>query len=435
MARNIREHFTITTDPWTLNGEPMAASTPAEALEEVHTQAQRFPVMITIDDHQDPIYLLMDKRGRTKEADPVLMDSDEAQSSNQQDIQSPESPEVEGSEDDSAVQALGTMMSAEEESDEPQEATSQGGSKRRRLVLGFGAGLVVLVVAGLSAFAVVPGMVNADEGKTEHGWKIDGDPDRSVAIGDYVVTITDSKADVYAAKDGEHITGPVTVDGPRFIDGDSSAGFDTGTGEVVVLRDGAAETHTGTLNARGAEPLITDGETFTTANGHKNEAEKGTSVLGAATTSTATQIKAPATVITGDDEADLDRPKDGAKLSGLIQATKDQVVLTWKKDNTSWMSINDSRTGELIDSRTITPAQVKFKDQIVWVDGKTYVDQGKFKNLCHAGVQINGQIACPSDSHWEIPALGASVDQKPVSVSKHTVVTKDHRVEPIKENH
>ena len=53
MARSIREHFTVTTNPWTLNGEPMAASTPAEALEEIHASAKRFPVLITIDDDQD----------------------------------------------------------------------------------------------------------------------------------------------------------------------------------------------------------------------------------------------------------------------------------------------------------------------------------------------------------------------------------------------
>ena len=434
MARSIREHFTVTTNPWTLNGEPMAASTPAEALEEIHASAKRFPVLITIDDDQDPIHLLMDKRGRTKEADPALTDSEEPQDLDPQDAHSLEAQETEESEDNSALQTLGDMMSSEEESDETQEDTNKNRSKRRRMLLGLGVGITALFMVGLSAFAILPSTDKANEAKTKQGWKIDGDPDNTVAIGNYVVTITGNDAEVYAAKDGQHITGPIKVDGARFIDGDSSAGFDTGTGKAVVLHDGTAETYTGTLNARGAEPLVIDGKTFTTANGDKHDVEKGTSVLGASTIATTTQIKAPATVITGDDKADLARPKDGAKLSGLIQATKDQVVLTWKKDNTNWITINDSRTGELMDSRTVKPDQVKFKDQIVWVDDKSYVSQGKFKSVCPSGTQTNGQIVCPSDSHWTIPDLGASVDQKPISVSKHTVVTQDHRVEPIKEN-
>ncbi|MCP3425181.1 hypothetical protein NBM05_03850 [Rothia sp. AR01] len=421
-----RDQVTIVPgDPWTINDRPSTAVTPEEALAEVYAAAESFPITITVLNGDAVITLEMTADGSTHDVDP--------------DLEPDPDPELEEAVD--ITELMDSEEAAEEQDREPAPAavTPAVASRKRnkKWMLIPAIGFVALAGLGTAAYAFAQGQDQGEEPAAEPtSWTLEEGQRPLGFAGEVLVTLADNQLRIYHADTGEQAGDPRTVEDPeevRFMEGQNASAIDDGSGEVTfIASDGSTRTAEGTLNARGTEPVAVTSNEYTTADGQSDSIPKDQAVL-AATTEGVVFAQAPNQTSVQDQDVSLHSPEKGARITEWVQATEDQAVVIWTKDDTDFLTTHDPETGQSIDQQKVNANDVTIQHGVVWDGLDRYLQDRKLTELCTDGEQITGQVMCPTGQGWKSADGQLTAAEKPLAISETYLVTSDHRVEPTKE--
>ncbi len=447
-----REVFTVIPgSPWTINSHPTSARNPQDAVSEILSTAKRFPVLINVRDGEQIIALEMDKYGRTHAVQEVtsvpsgetslaeeLLEDAPAASPAVAPVVIPEVP---------ATAPAVAAPPAEEPAGQPEPLTNPEGSddsaavdadeRRRRTITPLrlvGAVALIAVLGAGSAFALqgsdqeqseTPAAVATPElTTTESGWAVAEGQDVLAIVANRVITAQGTTLRVLDAETGEQVGETYDVQDTtqiRSIEGRTASAVDTGDGEVIVVRDGQPEVVAGVLNARGTEPVITQGREYVRVDGSKLSLGEGQEVL-AATAVNVVLVESPNRAVVDGAGVDLEAPEPDARITQWISATEDRVMAVWSLEDTRWITSHDSGSGALVLQQSIGDAEVTVRSGIVRVGPDQYVAGDAVEPICTDGDQINATIVCPEPDGWVSADGSQTFPDKPEAVSQNYAV-------------
>lgn len=417
--------FTITPgDPWLINGSATDATTPQEALREVYAQAKRFPITVEVEQEEEPSFLLeMDSTGRTA---PV---QDTPTTETKTDQSSDPAPETEPTEAEPS------------RADDLLEATggSEAAGHSRRLspqVLGLFA-LVVLLAGVAAAVMLFSGGEDdpvtaesaapseASSASTPQGWKIPDGQRPLTAFQDHVVTLDGSTLRILNAETGDQLGEPQQVKDPekvRYLGGSTAGAVDTGTGQVILVHGNQAKAYSGSLNARGTEPVVVSSKTYRTSDGTEHAIGKGQAVL-AGTSGDAVLAQGPDKIAIGKRTTTLKAPVSGAKITQWVGANKERSVVEWSQGSKRWLVSHDNTSGAVKMQKETTGKKVSVRSGVIWVGTDQYLQENQLQKLCNGGEQVDSSIICPEGDHWITPDHKREFSQRPEAISPtHSIV-------------
>lgn len=415
--KNPELYTVVPGNPWTINGEPSQARSPQEAVAEILSLTKRFPARINVHDGEQIISLELDKQGRTR---PVSSDNLEGNL---------------GTSTQDAVPAPAAAVTAPPAPTEPASTEEPAETDRRKITPLRVAGAVALILAlGTGAALAFPGSDNeADPAAattptptpTSSGWKLPGGQDALVVMGDRIITAEGTTIRVLDAETGEQVGESYDVPNPeqiRFIEGQTASAFDTGAGQVIILREDSLKAVDGVLNARGTEPVIVQGSEYFTADGAKRPFTATQAVL-AAVDEDVVLIESPGKALIGERSLDLKAPEPEAAITQLVSATDSRVVVVWSRGDVRLLTTHDVGSGEAVLKEDIGAAEVIVRSGIVWVGADRYLEGDLIEQVCQGFEQVNATILCPAAEGWESATGGGRFPELPEAVSKNYSVT------------
>lgn len=411
------ELFTVVPgNPWTINGESSTARNPQDAVTEILSLTKRFPARINVHDGDQTIALEMDKQGRTRPIssalEGILGDATPA----------PAMP--------AAAPAVPAAVPAE-----PDEAPIESDAQKRRKITPLRvAGAALILALGTGAAFAFPGSGDAPEEPAAaaaepesipSGWKLPVGQKALAVLGNRIVTAQESTVRLLDAETGEQAGESYEVPNPeqiRFIEGQTASAFDTGAGQVIVLREGRVSAVEGVLNARGSEPVVVQGGDYFTADGTKHALEASQAVL-AAIKGDVVLIESPGKAVMGERSVDLKAPAPEAAITQLISATDSRVVVVWTSGDRRLLATHEVGSGEAVLKEDIGAAEVIVRSGIVWIGADRYLEGDRIEPVCQGAEQVNATILCPVSEGWESVADGSLFPELPEAVSTTFTVT------------
>jgi hypothetical protein len=415
-------------EPWTINGEPTDADTPRDAINRVHTLATRFPARVNIHEGEQVIALEVDKRGRTQPipAEPVMpiVSVEEL-------IAAPAvvAPVV--------VPAVPTEPAADTKNPAPAGNTH----RPRRLITPMRAAGAVALVTVLGIGSTIASQESDDEqepdatvntaaqepteAETPDGWALPEGQDIVSIIGDRIITAEGTTVRFLDAESGEETWSMADVDAAadvRSINGTTASAMDTGAGQVAVLRAGEVSVVSGALNARGTEPVITDGREYTGPDGTPGSLTETQAVL-AATAAGVVLFESPNKIVTKGTAVELAAPESDAAITQAIRATDERAVLVWSRGDTRWLVTHELATGAVQLQQEIGAAEVTVRSGIVWIGSDQTLVGDEIRPLCEGGEQVTGTIICPVPDGWESADGTQQYLERPDAISSSYTVT------------
>lgn len=417
--------FTITPgDPWLINGAATEATSPHEALREIYAAAKRFPITVEVEQGEDPSFFLeMDSSGRTA----PIQDTATAQT----EAAEPSTPAAENE------PAHEEPTRAHELLDESSGSEAVA-SSRRLTPLALGLFVLAVLVAGAVAAAMLffggedapvaaESAVPSDSASasTPQGWKIPDGQRALTVFQDQVVTLEGSTLRILNAETGEQLGDPKQVKDPenvRYLGGTTAGAVDTGRGEVIVLQGNQAKVYSGSLNARGPEPVVVAAETYRTSTGAEHAIGKGQAVL-AGTAEETVLAQGPNKITIGKRTTALKAPVPDAKITQWVGASNGRSIVEWGKGAKRWLVSHDNASGAVKMQKDITGNKVSVRSGKIWVGTDQYLQENQVQKLCAGGQQVDSSILCPEGDHWITADHKRTFSHRPEAVSpNHAVI-------------
>ena len=427
LGKKNSELFTVVPgNPWTINGEASSARNPQDAVAEILSLAKRFPARINVHDGEQIIALEMDKQGRTRPA-----------SSGLEEILGEDTTEPSSAPAAATVQPVPPTPPAISQSAEdlPDLAKTDDEQRRKITPLRVTGAAALLIVLAVGAALTFPGgddetqpeepAVAATPTATPGQWTLPGGQDALAVLENRIITAEGSTVRVLEAETGKQVGESYDVpdvEQIRFIEGRTASAFDTGAGQVIVLREDSAKVFDGVLNARGTEPVIVQGSDYFTADGTKHPLKTTQAVL-AATDEDVVLIESPGKAVLGERSVDLKAPEPETAITQLISATDSRVVVIWSRGETRLLTTHDVGSGDAVLKEDIGTAEVAVRSGIVWIGTDRYLEGDRIEQVCQGSKQVNATIICPAGDGWESVADGRRFRSLPEALSKTYTVT------------
>lgn len=467
-AQRDPELFTVTPgapgEPWTINGEPTEASTPQDAIAQVHALATRFPAHLHVHQGEKIRALEMDKRGRTQriphtEPTQETPDAEDQETAQEEPAAAPvvlpAAPAVAPAaitSTEPAAEPTADPAADTEHHEKPGLAEELGlaedtapTERPRRFVTPLRVVGAVTLVAVLGIGGALASQGSDDEPtpiaaadttadtaaqeptetETPDGWSLPTGQSVVSIIGDRIITAEGTTVRFLDAETGEETWSLDDVDNSadvRSIDGTTASAMDTGAGQVAVLRDGEVSVLSGALNARGTEPVITNEREYIGPDGTTGSLEDTQAVL-AATAEGVVLLESPNKIVTEGTTVELAAPEAEATITQAIRATDDRAVMVWSRGDTRWLTTHELATGDVQLREDIGAAEVTVRSGIVWIGSDQTLTGDEIRPVCDGGEQVTATIICPGPDGWESADGTQQYPEHPDAISPSYTVT------------
>lgn len=208
--------------------------------------------------------------------------------------------------------------------------------------------------------------------------------------------------------------------------------LDRGDGKIMVISpDGNTEEIAGRINHRGTQPVLVDGRAYRTADALDDEktAPEDAAVFGA-NDDGVVFAKAPATVVAGDDEVDLETPEKGWEVDSWVQVGDESVTVLWASDDgkKKRLVVHHLSDGKISDEADIKGNEVTAASGVAMLDSGRFVENGKIETACPDGEFVGGVMICPEDDGKWTTGDGRIAENKPVAVAGDRYITADQEI-------
>ena len=208
--------------------------------------------------------------------------------------------------------------------------------------------------------------------------------------------------------------------------------LDRGDGKIMVISpDGNTEEIAGRINHRGTQPVLVDGRSYRTADALDDEktAPEDAAVFGA-NDDGVVFAKAPATVVAGDDEVDLETPEKGWEVDSWVQVGDESVTVLWASDDgkKKRLVVHHLSDGKISDEADIKGNEVTAASGVAMLDSGRFVENGKIETACPDGEFVGGVMICPEDDGKWTTGDGRIAENKPVAVAGDRYITADQEI-------